>query len=151
MPELGKVTENRFCKPRSLTRETVLSTINGAMEVTQGLGEKYLWVDCLCMRQDDEADKGKFIPHMGLIYGCASVTIVAASGVDADAGLPGVKANAPTRRQQVPFCVKGVSSLQTLDEEWQEIVHGYQYLGDWLSSRICVCAFTFCAFGNRIY
>lgn len=136
MPELDTSTEKRFREPWSLSRDTVLSTIDDAIEVAQSLGEKFLWVDCLCIKQDDEADKEKFIPQMDLIYGFASVTIVAASGVDADAGLPGVKGNTPTRREQVLFSIKGVSLLQTLDGEWKEWKSGnvwshvYQYLGD---------------------
>jgi hypothetical protein len=136
MPELDESTENRFREPWSLSREMVLSTIDDAIEVAQTLGEKYLWVDCLCIRQDDEAEKGKFIPHMDLIYGLASVTIVAASGVDADAGLPGVKGHSSTRQEQRPFSINGISLLQTLDQEWKEWrsreqrSHIYQYLGD---------------------
>lgn len=145
MPELDNSTEKQFREPWSLMRETVLSTIDDAIEVVQGLGEKYLWVDCLCIRQgdeaDDEADKGKFIPHMNLIYGFASVTIVAAAGVDANAGLPGVKHDSsPTRRKQTPFPIKDVFLLKTLDQEVQYKDHEhlalwefhkyYQYLGD---------------------
>jgi hypothetical protein len=144
MPKLDNSTEKQFREPWSLIRETVLATIDDAIEVVQGLGEKYLWVDCLCIRQgneaDDEADKGKFIPHMDLIYGFASVTIVAASGVDADAGLPGVKRDSPTRRKQMPFPIKGVSLLNTLDQGLQgkdyehlsvwQFHKYYQYLGD---------------------
>ena len=133
MPELHTSTEERFREPQSLSRNTVLSTIDDAIEVAQSLGENFLWVDCLCIKQDDGADKGQFIPHMDVIYGSASFTIVAASGVDADAGLSGVKGN---RRKQVPFSITGVSLLQTLDEEWQDWgtrgqrSHIYQYLGD---------------------
>lgn len=102
--------------------------------MAQSLGEKYLWVDCLCIRQDDEADKGKFIPQMDLIYGFALVTIVAASGVDADAGLPGVKRDPQTRKLQMPFLIKGVPLLQTLDPEWINGLYGedYRYLGDFV-------------------
>jgi hypothetical protein len=75
-----------------------------------------MWVDCLCIIQDDAADKHKFIPQMDSIFGIASVTIVAASGVDANAGFPGIKLGSRTR-EQIPFTIKGVSLLRTLDLE----------------------------------
>ncbi|KAG0570071.1 hypothetical protein KC19_6G136600 [Ceratodon purpureus] len=115
MPLLGNSTENQFRKPMSLTRETVLSTIHDAIEVTKCLGEQYLWVDCLCIKQDDSADQGKFILQMDSIYAYASVTIVAASGGNADAGLPGISES--RNNEQEPFKIhgSGVSLLRTLD------------------------------------
>jgi len=55
------------------------------------MGERYLWVDALCIIQDDSMDKEWQIARMGSIYSSAVFTIVAACGVDADAGLPGVR------------------------------------------------------------
>jgi hypothetical protein len=47
--------------------------------VTRDLGIRYLWVDSLCIAQDDEADKSEEIKNMGRIYKNAAVTIAAAS------------------------------------------------------------------------
>lgn len=80
MPMLTRLTENDFRKVGSLTREKILSTIDDDIEVTQGLGEQYIWVDCLCIMQDNEDDQGEFIRQMDSICGFAAVTIVAASG-----------------------------------------------------------------------
>lgn len=55
------------------------------------LGERYLWVDRLCIIQDDSATKHAQINAMGSIYGMASLTIVAATGPAQDLGLPGVR------------------------------------------------------------
>ena len=63
--------------------------------------------------QDDEPDRLEFIPKMHLIYGFASVTIVAATGDNADAGLPGVEEGSRTRRL-TPFTIKGTSLLKHL-------------------------------------
>ncbi|KAI4188455.1 MAG: hypothetical protein L6R41_002134 [Letrouitia leprolyta] len=66
-------------------------TIRDAFEVVSKMGEKYLWVDALCILQDVHQDKANQIPQMDKIYGSAALTIVAAWGDDANAGLPGVR------------------------------------------------------------
>jgi hypothetical protein len=68
----------------------------------------------LCIIQDEESDKLSFIPNMDSIYGCAMITIVAASGTDAQSGLPGVKSRS-ARQVRVPFTINGVSLLETCD------------------------------------
>ncbi|OAG03759.1 HET-domain-containing protein, partial [Paraphaeosphaeria sporulosa] len=75
-------------------------TIEDALRVTQALGERYLWVDCLCILQDCEEDKSIHLPRMGDIYRHAVVTIVAASGSNAAAGLPWIR-NSITRSEQL--------------------------------------------------
>ncbi|KAL8685695.1 MAG: hypothetical protein Q9218_007596 [Villophora microphyllina] len=65
-------------------------TIRDAIDLTSRIGEKYLWVDALCIFQDDPEDKTCLIPQMDKIFGKAVLTIVAAYGNSADAGLPGV-------------------------------------------------------------
>jgi hypothetical protein len=114
MPALQKDSIERLRQPGSLTEDFVPATIYDAMTVTAALGEKYLWTDSLCIIQDDDADLLEFIPHMGSIYGHASVTIIDAAGANARHGLSGIR---PTSRhhEQTVFEVKGVSLLQTLD------------------------------------
>lgn len=68
-------------------------TIADTIRVTAGLGERYLWVDSLCIVQDLADDKAHFLPLMAVIYGRATVTIVQAAGEDAFHGLPGVRPN----------------------------------------------------------
>ncbi|KAF2654477.1 HET-domain-containing protein [Lophiostoma macrostomum CBS 122681] len=65
-------------------------TIINAIEVVKSIGARYLWVDSLCIVQDDDSDKMDQLPMMGRIYGCAHLVIVAAAGHDAYSGLPGV-------------------------------------------------------------
>jgi hypothetical protein len=76
-------------------RASLPNTIQDAMSVVHQIGERYLWVDSLCLVQDDTTDLLKCVAVMDLIYEMASLTIVAGSGVDAWSGLPGV---APTPR-----------------------------------------------------
>jgi len=48
---------------------------------------RYLWVDALCIIQDDEEFKHSELDRMGDIYQGAMLTIVAAEGNDANAGI----------------------------------------------------------------
>jgi hypothetical protein len=54
-------------------------TIHDALTVTRSLGIPYLWVDALCILQDDEDDKAREIQKMGDVYSNAMITISAAS------------------------------------------------------------------------
>ncbi|KAL9041438.1 MAG: hypothetical protein Q9214_004111 [Letrouitia sp. 1 TL-2023] len=98
----------------SLAKGALPATIEDAMVVTAGLGLKYLWVDSCCIIQDDPQDQLRFIPEMGTIYEQATVTLVAASGSNAQAGLPGVGYGSRTD-EQVALCVNGVYLLESLD------------------------------------
>jgi hypothetical protein len=57
----------------------VPKTILDAFEVTRNLGLQYIWIDSLCIVQDDEEDKNRELPQMRRIYENSVVTISAAS------------------------------------------------------------------------
>jgi len=65
-------------------------TISDAILMTEKLGQRYLWVDSLCIIQDDKNDVSRFIHLMDIVYSNSEVTIVAASGADAECWTPGV-------------------------------------------------------------
>lgn len=75
----------------SMINDAISYTIRDAMRLVALLGERYLWVDSLCICQDDMDNKMTQISNMGNIYGQAMLTIVAAYGESAQAGLPGVR------------------------------------------------------------
>lgn len=95
-PSLATTKENftDLCKPRSLkeVRGTpgLPATIRDAMTLIRALGLRYLWVDRLCIIQDDEASIKHNISSMNSIYAEAYITVVASGGIDAQQGLPGV-------------------------------------------------------------
>ncbi|KAH5095560.1 hypothetical protein HBI38_030660 [Parastagonospora nodorum] len=74
-------------------------TIKDAVKVTQELGYRYLWIDELCIDQNNAAHKNSQLAKMDQIYRGAEFTIVAAAGRDKTYGLPGVST---TRRIQCP-------------------------------------------------
>ncbi|KAI9730326.1 MAG: hypothetical protein M1818_008229 [Claussenomyces sp. TS43310] len=59
------------------------------MMLVSAIGGQYLWVDRICIIQDDEADKARQIPMMDKIYASTCLTIIAASGSGARDGLAG--------------------------------------------------------------
>lgn len=64
------------------------ATIEDAMHVVRNLGERYLWADQYCVRDDE--NKSLQIRNMHLIYEGAMASIIAVSGSNQDSGLPGV-------------------------------------------------------------
>ncbi|KAI1414664.1 heterokaryon incompatibility protein-domain-containing protein [Hypoxylon sp. FL1857] len=58
------------------------ATVRDAIHVTRCLGFRYLWVDALCIKQDDEAEKATEIVHMGQIYSASVLTISATAGTN---------------------------------------------------------------------
>lgn len=71
--------------------DKIPTTIKDAMAVVSGLNERYLWVDCLCIVQDDTSDKQAQIDQMAAIYDASILTIVACTATNANDPLPGVQ------------------------------------------------------------
>jgi hypothetical protein len=94
-------TEKLLSRPHgiSIQNKTIPATIRDAMEVVALLGERYLWVDSLCIVQDDHESKMEQIANMGNIYSRAVLTIVAGAGDNANAGLPGIRPNTRSSTQ----------------------------------------------------
>ncbi|SPN96538.1 uncharacterized protein DNG_00063 [Cephalotrichum gorgonifer] len=67
--------------PSSLPR-----TIADAVSVCRKIGLPYLWVDALCIIQDDTDDKLTQISRMGIIYKNATVTVLAACAAGVNEG-----------------------------------------------------------------
>jgi len=103
-----------FLCPGYLSRDRVPKTIYDAMELTDAIGETFLWVDSLCIIQDDPRDKVEFIPRMDAVYGHSILTVIAACGRDAQSGLSGMRPGSRLCVQEL-FTAKGISFVQTLD------------------------------------
>jgi hypothetical protein len=64
-------------------------TIQDAIHCTRQLGFKFLWIDALCILQDDIDDKAKEIARMASIYKNATITIAASMAMRAADGFLG--------------------------------------------------------------
>ncbi|EXJ65765.1 uncharacterized protein A1O5_11006 [Cladophialophora psammophila CBS 110553] len=106
MPQLQLTlgTREELFVPGALQKrwEQIPQVIRDAMHVVTAIGEKYLWVDALCIVQDDPIHKHRQICEMGTIYGGALATIVAAASSSAAEGLCGVH---PGTRQVTDYAV----------------------------------------------
>jgi hypothetical protein len=72
----------------SLNFEGLPHTIRDTITLCRGLGERYLWIDSMCIIQDS-INKHNELKYMESIYRGAFLTVVAANGSHAGTGLPG--------------------------------------------------------------
>lgn len=84
-------------------------TIQDAVKVTTGMGHRFLWVDSLCIVQDDEVEKAQQIAVMPQIYHNATMTILASRSESALEGFLHERMGRPvTFAVKLPFrCPEG--------------------------------------------
>jgi hypothetical protein len=73
------------------------ATVKDAILLAAEIGLPYIWIDSLCIVQDDEDSRNIHLSSMAAIYANAHLTIVAAAGKIADHGIPGVPGGSRTR------------------------------------------------------
>jgi hypothetical protein len=107
-PQTSQTTRANLEKYKSsMNFQSLPQTLKDAIVVTRELGYQYLWVDSICIVQDDEDDKLKELSKMRLIQH-ASLTISAASASACAQGFLKV-------RSHPRFRVKLYSSEPTYD------------------------------------
>lgn len=77
----------------SLDYETLSPVLQDAVKVTRSLSVPYLWVDSLCILQDDISDWQRQCGQMDEIYGNACATLIAASSRTCKEGFLNPKQN----------------------------------------------------------
>lgn len=75
--------ENRLA---GIPLSTLPKIFQDAVKITRHMGVQYLWIDSLCIVQDDEADWKREAANMGAIYEYARLTIAAAGARDCTEG-----------------------------------------------------------------
>jgi Heterokaryon incompatibility protein (HET) len=140
----GALLENRFL-------QLIPDTITHAIELVKLLNERFLWVDALCIVQDDESQKHQDIEHMNAIYAMAALTIIASDGTDAYHGLKGVPGVSPSRTTKQTICKLGPSlnllKITEKDERKRSLyrTRGWTFQEELLSERKLIFS------GNRVW
>jgi len=104
----------------------VSTTIKDAIEVVKGVGERYLWVDALCIIQDqdiadDESlryiqeERTQQISAMDWLYSTAIFTIVAADSESSMMGIAGVREHTRSLKQDSVLVGKGIRLLTPVE------------------------------------
>jgi len=70
--------------------DQIPQVIKDAIALTKALGMKYLWVDSLCIAQDDALEKHRMLQAMDIVHMKSFLTIVALSGEDSTYPLYGL-------------------------------------------------------------
>lgn len=78
--------ENLPIHLRGLAFNLLPKTYRDAITVTRKLKIQYLWIDSLCIVQDDTVDWQREAANMALVYSHAHLTIAAASAADSTGG-----------------------------------------------------------------
>lgn len=87
-------------------------TVRDAMGITERLGERYLWVDSLCIVQDDKESVSRNLNVMHRIYANSALCIVAYAGKDANYGLRGIEGiSRPRHVEQITLDIAGGERL----------------------------------------
>ncbi|KAF5585637.1 heterokaryon incompatibility 6 OR allele [Fusarium pseudocircinatum] len=104
-------------QPIALLEGNLPQTFEDAISFTKRLGERYIWIDALCIPQDEPDIKAQQISQMDQIYSSSICTIVSLeSGVEG--GLPGSSSQSPRNVDQyfelLPGGLKIASPLMSL-------------------------------------
>jgi hypothetical protein len=136
---------DEMSKLGGLTALSLPPVIKDAIAATRAIDERYIWIDSLCIIQDDHRNKAAELSRMDDIYRAASLTIIAASTpfYGTDLGLPGIQAVA-ARRNAATVELRGLKFRQCsyplrhtlIDTKWHSRAWTFQeYL---LSKRYLV-------------
>ncbi|CAK7203184.1 hypothetical protein SEUCBS139899_005915 [Sporothrix eucalyptigena] len=114
-------------QPGSLTLlgDHLPQTIRDALQVAREVGLTYLWIDTLCIVQDDEAVKMATIVKMDMVYCAAELVIIAAGTPDAYAGIAGVSGGSGRPRQAIEQIAPGLRLAA--NARWQDYIDDSLY------------------------
>ncbi|TLD15541.1 uncharacterized protein PgNI_02539 [Pyricularia grisea] len=106
---LHRVNEASLRHPKGLLNcwDQVPRTVQDAVKLVREIGERYLWVDALCVMHDDDGREVENVRETGRIFQDSVLTICACCGADASHGIPGVEPGSRLHTRQVVEMVGG--------------------------------------------
>jgi len=90
------------------------------------MGERYLWVDSLCIVQDDPINSTYFVSKMDVIFSRAILTIIVAAGVDARGSIPGIRTGTRSIHQPI-IHLSGFDLIPAIDGSYYKGVAGSRW------------------------
>lgn len=99
-------------------------TFRDAVILTENLGIDYLWIDSLCIQQDDEEDWRHEAAFMGPLYQQATLVIAAAGSEDPTGGLF-ICGRSPRVSLQLPYTSKGAFNLAIRSPSMRPLTDDY--------------------------
>ena len=108
---LQTTNKRALMKPGSLKslQKSIPKTILDALKFVRSIGLRFLWVDSLCILQNNREELKESVKTMDSVYEMSFLTIIAANGADAHAGLPGVHSTPRRCRQTIKEVKSGIS------------------------------------------
>ena len=85
-PIIRTLNENYEAHRKAIAPESLSKTFREAVQVTRKLGFRYIWIDSLCIKQDDAQDWAAEAATMCDVYQHATLTIAAAHASSGDIG-----------------------------------------------------------------
>lgn len=107
-PTLTQSSRTNWQADRGLENVGIPQTILDAMRLARMIDYRYLWVDALCIIQDDSSTRHHQIAQMYEIYRHADMTLIAADGLHCDTGLAGVSARASRAEKHHTYNLAGL-------------------------------------------
>jgi hypothetical protein len=80
-------TKNLSARRENLIEHDLPTTFQDAIRIARSLGQRYLWIDAICIIQDSEEDWLQESSKMGSIFANSLLTLFAAAGEDSKAGM----------------------------------------------------------------
>ncbi|KAI8691935.1 HET domain-containing protein [Fusarium sp. Ph1] len=124
--------------------------ITDAMELVRSLGERYLWVDALCLIQDHPRDMKGGIEIMNSILRGSHFAIVVASGTDVQSGIPGVRPGSRQPSQHIAQLNSKMKIAVTHSMYWYLQNSAYSHQG-WRLQELVLPRRTLIFVNNQVY
>lgn len=120
--ELDADNLGRLQNSHGIQLQDLPETVADCICLCRDLGERYLWVDRLCIVQDDASSKHDQISGMDRIYSAAKLTVICATDISKEIGIPGApgrprrsfkhnRSRSDLQRKQFPYLQSNVSSI----------------------------------------
>jgi hypothetical protein len=140
VPKTVTVTLERF--KENIPKDILTKTFQDAIDLCRRLKINFLWIDSLCIKQDDVEDWKSQAPKMAGIYETAILTIAASMSIDGSGGLYAkskhlnyISSDGLCMREQNPQFPVG-NSYSLIRGPWPLLQRGWVFQERYLSRRM---------------